>query len=340
MKLGDESRAATPVVGNVLLVAVVVVVATALVILSFTFLEQTGAPTAEAAFEYERTSVGLKMTPTALGTDVVVKLSGERVATIEADSAGESVLVPTAPGDRITVVSQDEQRSILVSKTIDDRDEVGDFIAYYDFEEFDGNGDAVDGSQNGNTGTLRGSPQRIGNGLRFDRATSDYVDVQNVDSSVNVSEITVAVSYRSKSGQYKRGMDLVEHINTDGSNWLLTEQSQARIPVPADKHRLAFNVDKSGGSQTKQVVTGRLNESERHVAVGTFDGETLTLYVDGQKIGTNSYSSPIEVGVGRMTLGRDAEASVGYYRGDMYEFRLYYASFDETEVQAITEAMS
>lgn len=47
----------------------------------------------------------------------------------EQTAAGKSVLLPTAPGDRITVVSEDGGRSVLVQEEIDERSEIGDFIA-------------------------------------------------------------------------------------------------------------------------------------------------------------------------------------------------------------------
>lgn len=134
----DPGRGHSPLVGNILLVAVVIVVGFLLVTLSFTFLDNTGTPTAEAAFEYEGTPAGLVMTPTALGTDVVVELNGDRVGSFDADSAGESLLLPTAPGDRVTVVSEDGDRSVLVEERIDERSEVGDLVAYYPFDRASG----------------------------------------------------------------------------------------------------------------------------------------------------------------------------------------------------------
>jgi len=90
-------------------------------VLSFTFLERAGTPTADAKFEYERTAAGLEMKPVALGTDVIVRLNGQGITSFDAESAGQRALIPTAPGDRITVVSEDGDRSVFVTKEIDDR---------------------------------------------------------------------------------------------------------------------------------------------------------------------------------------------------------------------------
>jgi hypothetical protein len=132
---GESDRSAAPVVGTLLLVGVVVAIGTVVVLISFTFLANTGTPTADAAFEYQQTPAGLRMAPQALGTDVVVKLNGQQITTFAEDSAGEWVLLPTAPGDRITVVSQDKKRSVLVTRRIDGRDEVRLYYAAFSEEE-------------------------------------------------------------------------------------------------------------------------------------------------------------------------------------------------------------
>jgi len=164
MGFDRQGRAATSVIGILLLVAVAVVIAVVVMMASLTFLDALGAPTADAVFEYEQTSVGLRMTPMAIGTDVTVRLNGKPVSTIESDDAGRSVLLPTAPGDRITVVSRDREQSVLVQKRVDERAEIGDFIAYYTFESGSGS-TLVDRSGNDNDGTLNDDPKWIDSGL-------------------------------------------------------------------------------------------------------------------------------------------------------------------------------
>lgn len=330
-----DERSVTPVVGNVLLVAVVVVIAVVLVVLSFSFLEGTGAPTAEASFEYEQTPVGLELRPKALGTDVAVKLNGETITQVPADSAGESVLIPTKPGDRITVVSTDGQRSVLVDKTVDDRSEIGDLIAAYDFESGSGS-TLVDRSGNGNDGTLRGNSTWKSGSLRFD-GQDDYVEVRDISSPEPVNEFTIAVTYRTEDDSSKQ--ELVEHISgTD--NWLLELKPCSRSETPCDGssgYEPAYSVDRAGGSQSGQIFGGELDAKTRHVAVGTYDGSEYTFYVDGEKKASDTFSGNISMG--DMNIGRDAEFSGDYLDGSIYEIRLYYTSFDDKEVRVVTNAM-
>jgi flagellin-like protein len=326
---GDR-RAATPVVGNILLVAVVIVIAMTLVGLSFAFLDNTGTPRADAAFEYEQSPAGLEIIPQALGTDVIVKLNGNSVGTIEADSAGESVLVPTAPGDTVTIVSQDEDRSVLVEREIDERSEIGDFIAYY---TFDSGSDTTlkDRSGNGNDGTINGDPEPRESSLDFD-GQDDSVSVSGLDADRQVSELTVAVAYRPDTDEHQ---ELVEHVDKqEGTNLVLELKGGS-----TDTYEVAYTVDKAGGSQSGEIFAGEYAAGDRHVVVGTYNGSAYDLYVDGTRADTGT-DPPANISLGDLTIANDAEGLDQHFDGEIYEIRLYYTAFDEEEVKVITRAMS
>jgi len=334
---GESGRAVAPVIGNVLLVAVVVVLASVLVIVSFAFLDTTGTPTAEASFEYERTSVGLQMTPVALGTDVDVRLNGKAVTSFESDSAGESVLLPTGPGDTVTVISKDEDRSILVQKRIDDRSEVGDFIAYYTFDS--GSDETLrDRSGNDNDGEIVGEPTWGVGSLEFDGQT-DHVTVSDLSSPVDVDEFTIVATYRTDDPSAKQ--ELVEHKSGD-DNWLLElkpcTNSEVDTCDDGDRYVPVFSVDRAGGNQDGQVFGTPLRADTRHTLVGTFDGEEYTLYVDGEPQRNGTYSG--EISMGDMSIAQDIEFDGDYFDGDIYELRLYYTAFDERGVEVLTKATS
>jgi len=331
MQTTTADRAVTPVLGNVLLVAVVLLISIVILTLSFAFLEGTGTPTGEAAFEIEEASAGLYVVPEALGTDVDVELNGDRVAQINADSAGERVLIPTAPGDRMTIVSRDEDRSVLIAERIDDRSEIGDFIAYYRFDS-GGPNTVKDRSGNGNDGELEGDPtwQTGGGGsLEFDGA-DDYVTIENISAPVTVDEFTVAVAYR----QTGRGSDaiaqLVEHA-WSGNEWFLETIANGSRGYSLD-YAVGYP-DNSGRVRTGDAF----GFHERHVAVGTYDGGTFELYVDGELKADGTYSRAVDMG--DMKFARDFESPIQYLNGELYEVRLYYTAFDGDRVRSISNAM-
>jgi hypothetical protein len=328
---GRREGGAAPLVGIILLVGVAIVLGVTLTVLSLTFLEGYGTPTAEASFSYEQTPVGLEMTPEAISTDVIVQLNGRDVATIDANSSGQSVLLPTAPGDEITVVSRDGDRSVLLRKRIDDRSEVGDFIAYYTFESEDGT-TLEDRSGNDNDATLNGDEEDwTSNG--YDFTGNDYFKVSNLNTPVSeVSEFTVAVAYETDTGDEKQ--ELVEHISGQ-DNWgveLKPRDSQTYNPV--------FFADEEGGNQNGQIFGGEQDTDQRQVIVGTYDGSKTRIYVDGESKASTSFSS--EISMGDFYIGTDAEdaGNRDNLDGRIYEIRLYYRAFDATQVRTVTNAMS
>lgn len=338
MNGGRESRGATPLVGNILLVAVALVIAVVLVTLSFSFLDATGTPTAEAEFEYEQTAAGLEMRPVALGTDVHVELNGQRVATFESGSAGQRKLIPTAPGDRLVVVSADGERTALVEEEIDDRAEIGDFISYY---TFDGSGDVTDRSGNGNDGSLEANggdgPVRAGCGLSFD-GDGDYVDVDDitVEDVDSVDEFTIAVAYE-QTGSGDRINQLIEHQFSDDGNdeeWFL-ETSHAGNSESYNPG--AYSVDYAVEYPSEVAAADAVSLNTRHVVVGTYDGSEYELYVDGKSVGSGEHDET--VGMGALRIGKDFESDTQYFDGEMCELRLYYAAFDGEEVERITTVM-
>jgi len=323
------NKAVSPVVGNIFLVAIVVVLGSLLLVLSLTFLEDTGTPTAEASFSYEQTPAGVEMVPNALGTDVNVQLNGEQIASFDANESGRSILIPTAPGDQLTVVSRDEQRSVLVDRTFDDRSEVGDLIAYYPFESGGGN-TFEDQSGNGNTGDLINDPTWLSNGIRFDGST-EYAEVTDLSAPVDVDEFTIAVAYNQRDGGTDGEVSqLVEH-RFSGNEWYLENQYDS----DQDTHQVDYAVE----HPNEIISSGNEYEMrERNVAVGTYDGDNYDLFVDGESVAADTHSR--QVGMGDMRIGKDFESDIQYFDGDIYEIRLYYTAFEDAEVQRITDAMS
>lgn len=336
----SDQRSASSVLGTILLVAVVVIIASVAFVGSLVVLDGFGTPTASGSFEFEESSAGVIVRPTALGTDVVVQLNGRPVEQIASDEAGKPVLVPTAPGDTVTIVSTDGEQSVLVSREIDSRSEIGDFIAYYRFEN---SGQTLtDSSGNGNDATLTNDAD--GDGWRassYDFAGNQYFELNDLNTPVDeVSEFTIAVAYRTDSGTEKQ--ELVEHksgtdnwgveIKECGPNWPSCDQNTP------DTYNPNFFADESGGSQTGQIFGGTQQTGQSKVIVGTYDGSSTKMYVDGDRTSKGAFSS--EINMGKFYIGADAEGGHGdRLDGRIYEIRLYYTAFDEGEVKRITRVM-
>jgi len=326
----QDNRAVTPIVATVLLVAVLVILAGTLAASFFGYTEKIGGPTGQAAFEYAESPVGLEMTPTQIGQDVTVEINGKQITTFDTDDAGETKLIPTSPGDQLTVIAADGSRSVLVSRTIDNRDELGDFIAHYTFEE--GSGPTlVDRSGNGNDGKITDADWITGSdtGLAFDR-NGDHVDVTDLETpGFEVDEFTIAVAYKTNDD---RKQELVEHIS-GADNWGL--ELNENTP---NTYEPVFFADETGGSQSGEISSGIHDVGERQVLIGTYDGSQIEVFVDGNSRATGHFSS--DISMEDMHIGEDAEGGINdYLDGEIYEIRLYYSAFDDNEVKSITKVM-
>ncbi|SDJ35921.1 Protein of unknown function [Halovenus aranensis] len=335
---GHDGRAASPIIGNILLVAVVLVVGSIVAVVGLGLLEGYGTPTADASFEIEQSPAGLVLQPRALGTDVVVKLDGREIERIASDDAGETILLPTAPGSEIVVVSQDEDSSVLLQEEIDSRDELGDFTAYYTFEPGENPDVLADRSGNGNTGTLEDDgggdgPQWGGCGLQFD-GENDYVDISDISAPEDVTEFTVAITY-TQTGNTGDGAvnQLVEHQFGSGEEWFF-ETSGGAI---GESYTDSYSIDYAVEYPNQVVASDGVSINTTHVVVGTYDGNSYDLYVDGNRVGGGTHAEA--VGMGDMRLGRDFESASQYLDGELCELRLYYTAFDESQVKRITTAM-
>jgi len=324
----EQDRAVTPAVAVILLVAVAVVLGATITVYFFGFTEKIGGPTAEATFEYAESPVGIEMTAEQIAEDVTVEINGKQVASFDSSDAGQSRLIPTSPGDQLTVISADESRSVLVSRTIDDRDELGDFIAHYTFEE--GSGDTlVDRSGNDNDGEITGADWITSSdtGLDFDGSGDQVlVDGVNAPDEVDVEEFTIAVAYKQNPGN--NGVNqLIEH-EYSGNEWFL------ETDVSGSTYQMEYTVD-----FPQQLETGYMyNPGQRRVAVGTYDGNDYDLYMNGNYVDGKSVER--SVGMGDMEIGVDSDGGSQYLDGEIYEIRLYYSAFDDDSVESITRVMS
>ncbi|WP_323676029.1 LamG-like jellyroll fold domain-containing protein [Halorubellus sp. PRR65] len=325
---------ASSALGTILMVAVTIVLAVSVGVFALDIGQRQGAPTAEAAFEYEPTPAGLSMTATHIGEDVAVELNGQRVAGFNASDAGKTVLLPTAPGDRVTVVSREGGRSVLVNKRIDDRSEVGDLVAYYSFDQGSTN-TIVDRSGNGNDGTAYGNYSRIvddtGSALQFDGQSGTHVDLGDltVDGPASVDEITIAIKYSKRDGSDDI-QNLVEH-QAGNFAWYLETDGQHVAP-----HRMEYTIGYLN-PPSGTLYAPSLAERSTHVLVATFDGDEMVLYRNGTRLG----STPLDrdVALGDVVLAADSNPSMQNFRGRMYQVRLYYTAFDDREAAVLSKAM-
>ena len=324
----QQDRAVTPAVATILIVVITVVLSTVVTAHFLGFTSKIGGPTAQATFEYAESPVGIEMTPEQIAQDVAVEINGKQVATFDKDDAGNGKLIPTSPGDKLTVVATDGSRSVLVSRTIDDRDEIGDFIAHYTFEGDPGDTVLEDQSGNDNDGDLQNGPNWTGESLEFD-GSDDYIDVEDLSSPEPVSEFTIAVTFKQETSGGTQ--QLIEHYG-GGNEWYLeNDQSGSKYrPNYAIDHADPNGITRTDGS----YATG-----ERRVMIGTYDGSEYELFIDGQKEKSVTYTGDA-IEMGDLVIGADApDGSIQHLDGEIHEIRLYHSAFDDQGIKRISTVM-
>ncbi|MEF8806523.1 LamG-like jellyroll fold domain-containing protein [Natronomonas sp.] len=325
MDLDRRDRAVSPVIGTVLMVAITVLLAATIGALVLNLGETPPDQQVESAVDLDATDAGAELTPEVVGQTVEVRLNDRTLTTIDPSSTGSSIFLPTAPGDEVLLVAEDDETSILIREEFE-AGEAGDFVAYY---TFDGSGNTLeDGSLHGNHGDLEGDPQWVedsnGTALEFD-GSDDYVQVDDLKTGdADVDAFTVATTFRVDStGETQQ---LVEH-NSGGEEW--------HIETTGDGG-LQFSVNWTGG-HTIATAADELQAGETYVAIATYDGETYRLYLDGSKADESAYESNVDMG--EMRLGQDDSGADQPLDGRLYEFRLYYTAFDEDEIEMLTRVL-
>lgn len=327
-------RGISPVIGVAILIIIVVLLSVTVGVMALGLTNDVPRSNPQMAVQWENADAGLVVVPRSMTDDVELKINGVTVRTISDDNLNQEILLPVAPDDRIGFVGDSGPDDMLVQKRVRER-EAGDFIAYYTFEGQSGS-TVVDRSSNDNDATLVNGPNWVrdssGTALQFD-GSDDYVKVDqlNAKNVTNVKEFTVAVKFRIE-GTTGSIQQLVEHRN-DLTNfeWFL-ETDQGNMPYEVE---YAVWPD---GNNLKGVTSGTYGSGTTHVAVGTFDEDTIRLYIDGTYIGSKQRSDTIEMGA--LYIGADAVgASSQHFRGRMYQLRLYYTAMDEAQVKMLTDVM-
>ncbi len=187
---------------------------------------------------------------------------------------------------------------------------------YWSFDE--GTGSSLkDSSTNENDGVIYGSPSWVagksGYALDFGATASDYVEISS-PSGLSSSEVSVSAWVYINAMESYHGF--VRHNWANPGSWFLyTSSTQIAFGVyDTDRRRVAYTCDISG---------------EWHHLVGTFDGTTMKLYLDGSEVGTPSAASVSLDTTSPIKLSSDS------YAKKIDEVRIYNRALSQDEIKAL-----
>ncbi len=193
----------------------------------------------------------------------------------------------------------------------------------------DGTGtQAVDASPNGNDGTFMGDPEWVegvhGTALMFD-GDGDYVDF----GSGSVFDITEQITLALWVNANDMG-------NSQHNMWLGKGDNAYAI-----KHQSGNNVEffiYDGDWNSINYATGLEDlGGEWHHMAGTFDGEELLLYVDGEAVQSLALATTINIASHAVTLAENSQATGRYFDGMLDDARIYNRALTAAEIAVVME---
>jgi FlaG/FlaF family flagellin (archaellin) len=335
--LQRDEQSVSPVVGIILMVAVTVLLATTVGVFSLGFESELTEISGNADVAFEPSPVGLEMTVETVSTTADVRINGETVATIDKGDTGREILLPTAPGDQITVVSGNDQQSVLVDKTAEERDEIGDLLAYYKFDQT--TGDLKDYSGNNNDATIVGTPNRTGEEYVFDASQGEEAR-SDLTAGAEVDELSMFVTFTADStGSVATGSDCSDATGGCGGQYqqLFEYQSPSlelqTSRVTDDTFRM---YEEAPGAPTR-IQGGPFETGQTYVAAYTYDGKNVKVYMDGTKIiDVDGTREPVSLSPFRIA---DQPSQGENFDGSISETRIYYNAFNKSQVDSVSSLM-
>ena len=335
----DTGRAVSPVLAVILLVAITVVLSTTVGLFVLDLGESVddsstqnlgirsttdGGTVTATVVTGEADEVELQVNGTVEDTATSVSPGTTLSAAATADS--DITVIAVQDGDRQVVSSDNPLRSAAVSGSAVPTDGL---VGYWTMDDADVSADTLaDQSGYGNDGSIVGDPVTDapgvqGNSFNFD-GTDDGVIVPR-DTSLEPQTVTFAAWVKSETSTW----------NEPG--WALAKR---------DGEHEGYLIHPQGGSEAIRVYIGGSDGSwhyiehtptditQWHHYVGRYDGETLTMFVDGEKVGEKTPTvdiaypdSTTDLHLGTDGLsGRDGQ-------GNLDDVRVYERALADSEVQ-------
>ncbi len=194
-------------------------------------------------------------------------------------------------------------------------------------------GDATD-SQGNNSGTLENgagfAPGEIGQAFNFQNGS--YV---NAGTSASLAPATITVEYwiygRSVNSDYTQPISRWGHNTSSPDSWIFDY-------APNDD--FYFSVVNTSGTQANAGTTAPLALNAWHFIAGTYNGTTVSLYVDGQLAGTAALTGAIQNNSSTTSIGtKFADGTTHYsFNGLVDDVGIYNRALTPSELSSIYTA--
>ncbi|MFW0862566.1 MAG: DUF2341 domain-containing protein [Candidatus Komeilibacteria bacterium] len=193
-------------------------------------------------------------------------------------------------------------------------------VGYWNMDE--ASGSVLDSSGNGNTGTVTGTTVvvgKYGNGRSFNGTVSDYITI--ADNSIIKPTDAITVEAWFNTTNKSATSRIISKTESSGYQLSLNENSACGSDY------LCFLIYVDGDTYRPAVwPVSNLNNNQWYHAVGTYDGNDIKLYVDGDLKDVYTKAGTIKTSTVPLCIGSEAGASCAlgsYFPGKIDDVKIY-----------------
>jgi len=284
-------------------------------------LENSGTPTAESANGEIIIGIGKDLSSSPMNGLI------DHVKIYDYVRTPEQIHYDMATGSPIAHFSFDEGYGTTVHNQMEKNGEHG-LVSWWKFDDStSGTSPAPQDSMGINNGTWGGgatytNTAKLGNAANF--TSSGYISLGD-PVSLQPTNLSVSVWFKTSS------IGDMRLVRKRTYGYIL---GMGASDLGASSGQVTFNIFDSASNQYKVTSTSTYNDGSWHHAVGTFDGNNVKLYIDGQLIGTVTAAVNIYYESDEITIGRDGGVSSRYFTGQMDELKIYNRALTEQEIIA------
>jgi len=209
-----------------------------------------------------------------------------------------------------------------------------DIIALWTFDS--GNGeDAIDISGNGHDGTFDLGADvgvgKVGSGADIDGEEGQVITIENADDLNVTEQLSIVAWVKWNEGGVIHGGTrqwpmIVSKMAINEAYLLFLDTGDGGNP---NKPSIAFRM-KGPGTLYSEVT---VEEETWYHAAGTYDGESIKIYIDGELSNEMAASAPIAVTNDVLTIGAGKDAGGNRFDGVIDEVGIFNRGLTEDEVK-------
>jgi hypothetical protein len=208
-------------------------------------------------------------------------------------------------------------------------------VAYYKFEN-----NARDSSGMGNHGQIIGNPFKYESGKKwcfFTNTYSDYIEIPN-STSLNMRDAITVIAWINPVNYSGGGFDPIVTKPYYSHTYPYYQYQLGISGSNASSKSFGFNVSAEGTRYGVNSYPTIWTSGKWYFVVGTYDGKSLKLFVNGVETSSISVSGKIDDYGQNVWIGHgnnNGNPSIGWTPGNIDEVRIYNRALSQEEINTL-----